>query len=102
MYSVKFTDVTAPGTGSARRTTKQRGCSAEGAIALIHHGMFCQWDMDYTCCSAKIRPVCRAVGRRSIGVYCAESHRLGFKPLPAGFVAAARMGLVELAEKVKG
>ena len=68
------------------------------------HGMFCQWDVDYDLVARpKSDLVCRAVAR-TFRWHMPRGRFFGwdFKPLPEGFVAPARMGLEELAERVKG
>ena len=76
----------------------------KGAIAFdTTHGIFCQWDEDYDLVARpKSDLVCRTVARTfRWRMPCGCFVGWDFKPLPAGFVAPERMGLVELAERVK-
>lgn len=84
----------------AARLLREKGAIAFDTI----HGMFCHWDVDYgLVVQPKYDPVCRAVAR-SFRWRMPRGRLIGwdFKPLPAGFVAPERMGLVELAGMVKG
>jgi len=84
----------------AVRLLRERGVIAFDTI----HGMFCQWDEDYGLVARpKSDLVCRAVAR-TFRWRMPRGRFVGwdFKPLPEGVVAPARMGLAELAERVKG
>jgi len=84
----------------AARLLCERGVIAFDSI----HGMFCQWDVDYDLVDRpKSDLVCRAVAR-TFRWRILRGCLIGwdFRPLPAGFVAPARMGLIELAERVRG
>jgi len=67
------------------------------------HGLFSQWDAEY---GLESRPksdiVCRTIAR-TFRWPIPRGRFIGwdFKPLTAGFVAPVRMGLMDLAEKVK-
>lgn len=67
------------------------------------HGLFSQWDVEYGLVSRpKSDIVCRMIARTfrwrlPRGLFIGWD----FKPLPADYVAPAKMGLVELAERVK-
>jgi hypothetical protein len=83
----------------AARLLCERGVIAFDTI----HGLFCQWDVDYDLVARpKSDLVCRAVAH-TFHWRMPRAPFIGwdFKPLPGGFVAPARMGLEELAERVK-
>ena len=83
----------------AMRLLRERGAIAFDTI----HGMFCQWDEDYDLVTRpKSDLVCRAVAR-TFRWRMPRGRFIGwdFKPLPEGFVAPERMGLVELADQVE-
>jgi hypothetical protein len=68
------------------------------------HSLFSQWDIEYGLVSRpKSDIVCRTIAR-AFRWPMPRGRFVGwdFKPLPVGFVAPARMGLIELAERVKG
>ena len=67
------------------------------------HGLFSQWDVEYGLTSRpKSDLVCRAVAR-AFRWPMPRGKFIGwdFKPLPTGFVAPARIDLMELAERVR-
>lgn len=67
------------------------------------HGLFSHWDVEYGLVSRpKSDIVCRTIAR-AFRWPMPRGRFIGwdFKPLPEGFVAPARMGLIELAERVK-
>ena len=83
----------------AARLLCERGVIAFDSI----HGMFCRWDVDYDLVARpKSDLVCRAVAR-TFRWRMPRGRFIGwdFKPLPAGVVAPTRMGLEELAERVR-
>ena len=66
------------------------------------HDLFCQWDAEYGLVSRpKSDIVCRTIAR-AFRWPMPRGRFIGwdFKPLPEGFVAPARMGLIELAESI--
>lgn len=76
---------------------------ARGAISFdTIHGMFCRWDEDY---GLTVRPksdvVCRAIAKEYRRRMPRERF-IGwdFKPLPEGYAAPERMGLMALAKRV--
>ena len=75
-----------------------------GVIAFdTIHGMFCQWDVDYDLVARpKSDLVCRTVAR-TFRWRMPRGCLIGWdlKPLPAGFVAPERMGLMGLVELVE-
>ena len=67
------------------------------------HRLFSEWDVEYGLASRpKSDLVCRMIAR-SFRWRLPRGKHIGwdFKPLPAGYVAPKRMGLMELAERVK-
>lgn len=68
------------------------------------YSLFSQWDDEYRLVSRpKSDIVCRTIAR-SFRWPMPRGRFIGwdFKPLPDGYVAPTRMGLIELAERVKG
>ena len=66
------------------------------------HSLFSQWDIEYGLVSRpKSDIVCRTIAR-AFRWPMPRGRFIGwdFKPLPEGFVAPARMGLIELAESI--
>ena len=66
------------------------------------HGLFSQWDVEYGLVSRlKSDIVCRIIARAFLWPI-PRGRFIGwdFKPLPTGFVAPKRIGLMELAERV--
>ena len=66
------------------------------------HGLFSQWDVEYGLVSRpKSDIVCRTIAR-AFRWPMPRGRFIGwdFKPLPVDYVAPARMGLMELAERV--
>jgi len=107
MVLSQFTDVILRLGNRFRKAHNQaaRLLCERGVIAFdIIHGMFCQWDENYGLVDRpKSDLVCRSV-TRTFRWHMPHGCLIGwdFKPLPEGYVAPARMGLAELAERVKG
>jgi len=86
-----------------RQATKLLLEKREIAFDTIHD-LFCQWDAEYGLVSRpKSDIVCRAIARAfRWPMPRGRFIEWDFKPLPTGYLAPARMGLMELAEIIRG